>query len=186
MHLMLGIHHTLVWNRVLKHNQGRLLQILLFGLLRGKQCWRTWRVHGIFHPFKVNNLGEMVSVMAVLTIKRARKVCLEVVVFVPPLMFIVMAPLGVLVTLVLVSPNRLVLLGVISPKSGVIIVSVFSFLFGIIQLMGQIFHIQLFKILKLLSGRWMKKFNPSVWLSLWRNNWLWRTRKWKIQIILWR
>jgi hypothetical protein len=112
--------------------------------------------------------------MTMLTAKGTREVRLEVVVVVPPLVFVVISPLGVLVPLILVAPNRLVLLGVVSPWSWVIIVSVFSFLFGIIRLMGRIFRIQLFKILKLLNGRGMNKVNPSVWLSLWRSNGLWR------------
>jgi hypothetical protein len=45
--------------------------------------------------------------MAMLTAKSARKVRPEVVV-------VVIVPLGVLVTLILVSPSRLILLGVIS------------------------------------------------------------------------
>jgi hypothetical protein len=161
------------------------LQIFLWGLLRGKRRWRTWHVHGIFHPFEINDLGAMVSIMTMITAKSTREVLLELVVVVPPLAFVFISPLGVLVTLVLVSPNRLVLLGVISPWSWVIIVSVFSFFFGIIWMMGWIFCIQLFKILKLLNGRGLNKVNPSVWFSLWRINWLWRTKKWKIQIILW-
>jgi hypothetical protein len=74
MYLLLGIHHTLVWNRVLQHGRGWLLQILLWGLLRGRRRWRTWCVHGFFHPFKVRNLGEMVSIMSMLTAKSAREV----------------------------------------------------------------------------------------------------------------
>jgi hypothetical protein len=35
---LLGIHHTLVWNRVFQHDWGWLLQVLLWGLLRGRQC----------------------------------------------------------------------------------------------------------------------------------------------------
>jgi hypothetical protein len=59
----------------------------------------------------------MVSIMAVLTTKRKREVHPKVVVVFPPLMFVVIAPLGVLVPLILVSHNRLVLLGVVSPWS---------------------------------------------------------------------
>jgi hypothetical protein len=77
----------------------------------------VWYVHGIFHPFEVNNLGEMVSIMTMLTTKRTREVHPEVVVFVPPSAFVFISPLGVLVTLFLVSPSRLVLLGGISPWS---------------------------------------------------------------------
>jgi hypothetical protein len=179
MHLLLGIHPTLVWNRDLQHSRGWLLQILLWDLLSGRWRWRTWRLHGIFHSFKVRNLGEMVSIMTMLTIKSTGEVCPEVVFFIPPLAFFVISPL-----MVMVSPNRLVLLGVISPWSWVIIVSFFPFLFGIIRLMGRIFYIQLFKILKFLNGKGLNKVIPSMWLSLWRSNGMWRTRKWKIQIFL--
>jgi len=56
-----------------------------------------------------------VSIMSMLTAKSTREVRSEVVVvFVPPLLFVDIVPLGVLVTLILVAPNRLVLLGVIS------------------------------------------------------------------------
>jgi hypothetical protein len=73
-----------------------------------------WYIYGFFHPFEVRNLEEMVSLMSMITAKITREVHLEVVVVVPPLLFIVIVPLGVLVTLILVAPNRLVLLGVIS------------------------------------------------------------------------
>jgi len=110
MHLLLGIHHTLVWNRVFQHSRGWFLKILLWGFLRGRRRWRTWCVHGFFHLFEVINLGAMVSVMSMLTAKSTRFV-------VPPLAFFVIVPMGVLV-----SPDRLVLLGIISPWSWVIIV----------------------------------------------------------------
>jgi hypothetical protein len=58
-------------------------------------------VHGLFHPFEVRNFWEMVSIMYILTTKSAREVCPEVVV-VLPLAFVVIVPLGVLVTLILV------------------------------------------------------------------------------------
>jgi hypothetical protein len=80
----------------------------------GRRRRRTWRVHRLFHPFEVGNLGEMVGVISMLTAKRTREFYLEVVVAIPPLAFVVIVPLGVLVTLILVSPSRLVLLGVIS------------------------------------------------------------------------
>jgi hypothetical protein len=110
MNLLLDIHHTLVWNRVLQHICGWLLQILLWGLLRGTQRWRMWCVHGIFHPFEVSNLGVMGSILTMLTTKSTREVRMEVVVVVPHLEFVVIVPLRILVTLVLVSPRRLVLL----------------------------------------------------------------------------
>jgi hypothetical protein len=74
MHFLLGIHHTLVWNRVLQRSPGWLLQILLWGLLRGRRCWRTWCIHGIFHPFEADNLGTMVSIMTMLTTQGTREV----------------------------------------------------------------------------------------------------------------
>jgi hypothetical protein len=86
-----------------------------------------WHVHGIFHLFEVRNLGEMVSIMTMLTTKNAREVHPEVVVVVPPLAFVVIVPLGVLVTLVLVAPNRLVLLGVIPPGPGLLLFWFFPF-----------------------------------------------------------
>jgi hypothetical protein len=103
-----------------------------------------------------------------------------------PLEFVVIVPLGVLVSLILVSPSEMVLWRVIPSWSRVIIVLVFSFLFGIIRLMGQIFCIQLFKSMKILNGRGLNKVNADMWLSMWRRNQLWRTRKWKVQIVLWK
>jgi hypothetical protein len=73
-----------------------------------------WHIHGIFHPFEFIDLGIVLSIMTMLNTKGIREVRLEVVV-VPPLAFVVISPLGVLVPLILVAPNRLVLLGVISP-----------------------------------------------------------------------
>ena len=88
---------------------------------------------------------------------------------VPSWAFFVVSPLGVLIPLVLVAPNRLFLLGLVlvSSWSGIIIIAVFSFISGIVRLMGWISCIQLFKILVLLNGRWLNKINPSMWLSLW-------------------
>jgi hypothetical protein len=71
-----------------------------------------WSISGFFHPFKVNDLREMVSIMAILTAKGTREVCLKIVVILP-LVFVIISPLGVLVPLILVAPDRLVLLGVI-------------------------------------------------------------------------
>jgi uncharacterized protein with PQ loop repeat len=154
---------------VLKYGWGWLLQVLLWGLLRGKRCWRTWHVHGFFHPFEAYNLGEMVCIMSILTTKNAREFSPNIVV-VLPLSFFIIVLLGVLVALILIAPSGMVLLGVISSWSQVIIVSIFSFIFGIIRLMGQIFHIQLFKSMKLLNGRGLKKINIGMWLSVWRRN----------------
>ena len=98
-----------------------------------------------------------------------------------PLTPIVVTPLGVLRPLVLVAPSRLVLLGVIPSLTWVVIVPIFSFLFGIIRRMGRIFYIQLFEILILLNGRGLKKIHPSV--RVWGSHGMWRTREWKVQIL---
>ena len=86
------------------------------------------------------------SIMTELTTNGTREVGLKIIV-ISPLMFIVITALGVLISLILVAPSRLVLLGMISALTWVVIVPIFSFIFGIIRLMGWIFRIQLFKIL---------------------------------------
>jgi hypothetical protein len=74
-------------------------------------------------------------------------------------------PLGGLVSLILVSPNGMVLLGVISSWSWVVIVSIFPFILDIIWMMGWIFCFQLFKSVNLLNGRGLNKINTGMWLS---------------------
>jgi hypothetical protein len=152
-----------MWYGVLQHGQGWVLHILLWGLLGGRQGWWMWSITRFFHPFEVCDLGEMVSIMAILTVKGTREVCLNIVV-VLSLAFVVIAPLRVLVPMVLVTPYRLVLLGLVlvSSWSEIIIVSIFPFLSGIVQLMGWISRIQLFKILVLLNERWLNKVNPNM------------------------
>jgi hypothetical protein len=98
-----------------------------------------------------------------------------------PLTLVVIAPLGFLIPLILVAPSRLVFLGVIPTLTWVAIVPVFSFLFGIIQLMGRICRIQLFKILILLKGRGLNKIHPSV--RVWGSYGLWKIREWKVWIL---
>jgi hypothetical protein len=149
------------------------------------QCWRTLCVHGLFHLFEVRNLGAVVSIMSILTAKSAREVCPKVFVVFLPFTFFFIVPLGVLVTSILVSPSRLVLLGVVSSWSRVDIVSFFSFLLGIIPLMGLIFRIQLFKSMKLLNGRGLNKVNVDMQFSMWRSHGLWWTKKWKLRFFLW-
>jgi hypothetical protein len=129
--LLLGFHHPLVWNGVLQHKWGWLLHILLRGLRWGSWCGGTCSISGFFHPFKVNDLREMVSIMAILMTKATREVCPKIVVILP-LVFVIIYLLRVLVPLILVSLGRLVLLGVISSGSWIIIVLVFSFIFGLI------------------------------------------------------
>jgi hypothetical protein len=84
----------------------------------------------------------MVSIVTKTTAKGTREVCLNIVVVVS-LMFVVIAPLRVLVPQILVAPSRLGLLGMVSSLPWIISVLVSSFIFGIIQLMGQVGHIQL-------------------------------------------
>jgi hypothetical protein len=38
MHVLLGVHHTLVWNWIMQHDWGWLLHVLLWGMLRGRWC----------------------------------------------------------------------------------------------------------------------------------------------------
>ena len=90
-----------------------------------------WSIHRVFHPFKISDLGEMMSIVTELTAKGIGEVGSKVIVIFP-LTSVIIAPLGVLSPLILVTPNRLVLLGVIFALAWVVIVLVFSFLFGII------------------------------------------------------
>jgi hypothetical protein len=120
------------------------------------------------------------SIMTELTAKGAREGSSNSIV-IYPLTPIVIAPMGILIPLILVAPSRLVLLGVIPALTWVVIVLVFSFLFGIIRLMGHIFRIQLFKILILLKGRGLNKIHPGV--RVWGGHGLWRTREWKVRIL---
>jgi hypothetical protein len=122
----------------------------------------------------------MMSIMTELTTKRTREVGFDIIV-IYPLTPIVIFPVGVLITLVLVAPSRLVLLGLIPSLTWVIVVPISSFLFGIVRWVGQIFHIQLFKILILLNGRGLNKIHPSM--RMWGSDGLWGTRKWKVQIL---
>jgi hypothetical protein len=183
VYLLLVIHHTFMWNRVFQNSWIWLFQVFLWGLLRGRWHRGMLCVHGFFHPFEFRNLGEMVCIMSIITIKSAR-VFIPNIVVVLPLSFVIIVPLGVLVSLILVPPSRMVLLGAISSWSWVTIVSIFSFILGIIRVMGQIFRIQLFKILNLLNGRGLNKINVGMWVSLWRSNRLWRTEKWKV-VLFW-
>jgi hypothetical protein len=80
------------------------------------------------------------SIMTELTTKGTWEVGSKVIVIFP-LTPVIVSPLGVLSPLVLVAPSRLVLLGVISALTWAVIVSVFSSLFDIIQMMSWIFHI---------------------------------------------
>jgi hypothetical protein len=75
------------------------------------------------------------SIMTKLTAKGTREGAFNSIV-IYPLTPIVISPLGVLIPLIMVAPSRLVLLGVIPTLTWVVIVPVFSFIFGTIRLMG--------------------------------------------------
>jgi hypothetical protein len=90
----------------------------------------------VFQPFEINNLGEMMSVMAEFTTKGTREDGFNII---SPLAFvIIISPLGVLVPLVLVSPNWLVLWGLIPALTWDVVIPVPSFLLGIVRWMGWI------------------------------------------------
>jgi hypothetical protein len=118
--------------------------------------------------------------MTKLTTKGTKEVGFNNIV-ISPLTPIIISPLGVLIPLVLVAPSRLVLLELILALTWVVVVPISSFLFGIVRQMGQIFHIQLFKILILLNGRGLNKIFPSM--GIWGSHGLWGTRKWKVRIL---
>jgi hypothetical protein len=82
----------------------------------------------VFQPFEISDLGEMMSVMDELTTKGTREVGFNMTV-IYPLEFIIIAPLGVLMPLVLVAPSRLVLLGLIPALTWVVVIPVPSFIF---------------------------------------------------------
>jgi hypothetical protein len=80
------------------------------------------------------------SIMNQLTAKGTRESGFNSIV-ISPLTHVVSAPLGVMIPLVMVAPSRLVPLAVIPSLTWVVIVPVYSFIFGIIRWMGQIFRI---------------------------------------------
>ena len=103
---MLGVYHTLMWNRILQHGGRGLLHVLLWCLLRGRLCRRMGKTTRVFQLFEISDLGAMVSVMIELTTKGIREDGFNII---SPLAFVIIAPLGVLVPLVLVAPSGLVL-----------------------------------------------------------------------------
>jgi len=157
--VLLGVYHTFMWDRILQHGGRGLFHVLLWCLLRGRLHRRRGKASEIFQPFEMNNLGEMVSVMTELTTKGTREDGFNII---PPLAFVVVAPLGVLVPLVLVAPSGLVLCGLIPALTRVVVIPVLSFLPGIVRWMGWIGCVQLFKILVLLSSRGLNKVYPRM------------------------
>ena len=132
---VLGSHDTLMCNRILWQDGGLLLHVLLWFLLRGGLCRRRGKAPRVFESFEISDLGAMVSVMTELTTKSTRVDGFNIIL---PLTFVVVAPLGVLIPLVLVARSRLVMLGLIPTLTWVIIIPVSSFLFGIVRWMGWI------------------------------------------------
>jgi hypothetical protein len=85
----------------------------------------------VCQPFEISDLGEMMSVMDEITTKGIREEGFNIIV-ISPLAFIIIAPLGVLVPLVLVAPSGLVLCGLIPALTWVVVIPVPSFLLGIV------------------------------------------------------
>jgi hypothetical protein len=108
--VLLGVYHTLMWNRILQHGGRGLLHVLLWCLRRGRLCRRMGKTTRVFQPFEINDLGAMVSVMTELTTKGTREDGFNII---SPLAFVIISPLGVLVPLVLVAPSWLVPWGLI-------------------------------------------------------------------------
>jgi hypothetical protein len=121
-----------------------------------------------------------VSVMTKLTRKGTREDGFNII---SPLEFIIIAPLGVLVPLVLVASSRLVLWGLILTLTWVVVIPILSFLVGIVQWMSWVGCIQLFKILVLLSSRGLNKIYPRM--RMWGSHELWGNRKWELRILWW-
>jgi hypothetical protein len=104
--VLLGVYHTLMWDRILQHNGRGLLHIMLWCLLRSSLCRGMGKTTRVFQPFEVSDLGVMVSVMIELATKRKRVDGFNII---SPWAFVVITPLGVLVPLVLVAPRGSVL-----------------------------------------------------------------------------
>jgi hypothetical protein len=101
----------------------------------------------------------MVSVMTIDSTKGTRVYGFN---RVPPLAFVVIAPLGVLVPLVRVAPGGLLLWGLIPTLIRVVGVPIPSFPSVIVRRVCWVGGIQLFKILILLSSRRLNKIYPRI------------------------
>jgi hypothetical protein len=174
--ILLGIDDALMWNRILQHC-GRLLRILLC-LLRGRLRRRRRNTPRVFQPFEIGDLWTMVSVMTIDSTKGTRVYGFN---RVPPLAFVVIAPLGVLVPLVRVAPSGLLLWGLIPTLIGVVGVPIPSFPSVIVRRVRWVGCIQLFKILILLSSGRLNKIDPHI--GMWGSHRLWRSGKWEIWIL---
>jgi hypothetical protein len=124
LRILLGVDHTLMWNRILQHGGRRLLRILLLCLLRGRLRRRRGNTPIVFQPLEISDLWAMVSVMTIYATKSTRVDGFN---SVSPLAFVVIAPLGVLVPLGRVAPSGWMLWGLIPALTRIIVVPVPSF-----------------------------------------------------------
>jgi hypothetical protein len=114
-----------MWNRILQYGGRGLWHILLLCLLRDRLCRGRGKILRVFQPFEISDLGAMVRVMTIHTAKSTRVDGFN---RIPPLAFVVIAPLGVLVPLVLVAPRGLVLWGMIPALTRIVVIPILSFL----------------------------------------------------------
>jgi hypothetical protein len=124
LRVLLGVYHTLMWDRILQHGGRGLLRILLLCLLRGRLRRRRGKTSRVLQPFEISDLWAMVSVMTIYATKSTRVDSFN---SVPPLAFVVIAPLGVLVPLVLIAPSGLMLWGLIPALTRIVVIPVPSF-----------------------------------------------------------
>jgi hypothetical protein len=101
------------------------LRILLLCLLRGRLRRRREKAPRVFQPFEISDLWEMVRVMTIDATKSTRVDSFN---SIPPLAFVVSAPLGVLVPLVLIAPSGWMLCGLIPALTRIVVVPISSFL----------------------------------------------------------
>jgi hypothetical protein len=119
LHILLGVDDTLMWDRILQHGGRRLLRILLLCLLRGRLRGGGGKAPRVFQPLEISDLWAMVSVMTIYATKRTR---VDIFNSIPPLAFVVIAPLGVLVPLVRVAPSGWMLWGLIPTLTGIVVI----------------------------------------------------------------
>jgi hypothetical protein len=180
LHVLLGVYDTLMWDRILQYGGRWLLHIFLLCLLWRRLCGGGGKVPRVFQPLEISDLGEMVSVMDVHATKRTRVDSFN---SIPPLAFVVISPLGVLVPLVLIAPSGWMLWGLIPTLTKIVVIPVPSFLLGIVRRVSWVGCVQLFKILVLLSSRGLNKIYPRM--RMWGSHGLWRTRKGKVRVLWW-
>jgi hypothetical protein len=60
LRVLLGVYHTLMWDRILQYGGRGLLRVLLLCLLRGKLRWGGGKAPRVFQPFEISDLGAMV------------------------------------------------------------------------------------------------------------------------------